>query len=155
MAYTRNIPLDLGAANAGILADLRAQLKNPDGTNNGAAVSTGFTEIGDGLYQWEYAAVPDGFIGAVLFYNNNTGINLAIVSLDNVSIDRINGDDVDGVTLAKQQELLLAFIAGQTTLIPDGGGAGIDRLELKNQAAAKIAHIDFNEDGEWVSTVIL
>ena len=51
------------------LADLRAQLFDIAGTNSGAAVSTGFVEVGtNGMYLWT-GTIPDSFIGGVKFYS--------------------------------------------------------------------------------------
>jgi hypothetical protein len=69
MAYARVIDLSLGTSNAG-LSDLRAQFVDTAGADTGAAISSGFTGFGRGLYQWYYAAFADGFRGSVRFYSN-------------------------------------------------------------------------------------
>ena len=51
---------------------LAAQLIDTAGTNVGSSVSTGFYEIGQGLYQWYYASYPDGFRGSVVFKSGST-----------------------------------------------------------------------------------
>jgi hypothetical protein len=38
----------------------------------GAEVTTGFYELGNGLYQWTYAGFPDDFRGVVKFYEQGT-----------------------------------------------------------------------------------
>jgi len=59
------------------LADLRAQLVDTTGASVGAAVSTGFVEIGtNGMYLWYYAGIPDGHVGGVKFYSNAASTNI-------------------------------------------------------------------------------
>lgn len=70
MAETLILGLNLGAARTGY-ADLRAQLLDETGASVGAAVSTGFVEVGDGFYTWYYAAFPDDFRGSVKFYRDS------------------------------------------------------------------------------------
>lgn len=71
MAYSLDYSLALGSGRTG-LADLRAQLVDTTGANVGAAISTGFVEIGSGNYLWHYASFPDGHRGGVKFYSNAT-----------------------------------------------------------------------------------
>lgn len=69
MAYTMDFSLLLGAGLAG-LVDLRAQITDTAGVNVGAAIATGFVDMGTGCYLWHYAAFPDGQRGGVKFYRN-------------------------------------------------------------------------------------
>lgn len=68
MAYTSVFALALGSGYTG-LSDLRAQLVDSGGSDVGAAVSTGFIEIGNGFYSW-VASIPDGHRGGAKFYSN-------------------------------------------------------------------------------------
>lgn len=67
MSFSETILLQLGPANAGQAANLAAQLVNPDGTNQGSPVTSGFETIGNGDYSWTYASFPDGWRGIVKF----------------------------------------------------------------------------------------
>ena len=67
MTYTLDFSLTLGTGKAG-LSDLRAQFVDTTGASVGAAISTGFVEIGSGCYLW-HAALPDGHRGGVKFYS--------------------------------------------------------------------------------------
>jgi hypothetical protein len=69
MPYTLDISLALGTSKAG-LTDLRAQLVDTAGANVGSAVSSGFSDMGQGNYLWHYASFPDGHRGGVKFYSN-------------------------------------------------------------------------------------
>lgn len=66
--YTRTFVLDAGATGL----TLTAQLVNTAGTNVGSAITTGFDEIGGGLYQWTATAIPDGHRGRVEFTDSGT-----------------------------------------------------------------------------------
>ena len=82
MSYTLDYSLALGPAFTSI-ADLRAQLVDTTGASVGGAVSTGFTEIGNGFYLWHYAAFPNNHRGGVKFYQNSIpGTILAFTSIN-------------------------------------------------------------------------
>lgn len=82
MPYTLDISLALGTSNAG-LTDLRAQLVDTAGANVGSAVSTGFSDMGQGNYLWHYASFPDGHRGGVKFYSNAApSVTLAFAAIN-------------------------------------------------------------------------
>lgn len=70
MAFTLLIGLILGKSKAGIT--LAAQLLSSDGTDYGDEIITGFSEIGNGCFQWLYEDFPDNFRGGVKFYEYGT-----------------------------------------------------------------------------------
>jgi len=59
---------------------LSAQLVNTTGANVGSAVTTGFVDLGGGMYLWHYAAFPDGHRGAVKF--SSGGVLKAIAPIN-------------------------------------------------------------------------
>lgn len=67
MTYALSFDLNLGSAG---IADARAQFIDTTGANVGAAISTGFVDVGSGFYQWYYALFADTFVGGVKFYSN-------------------------------------------------------------------------------------
>lgn len=67
MSYTLRATLSFGTSKTG-LSDLRAQLFDGDGANSGSPISTGFTEIGSGVYHWK-ATITSGFVGGAKFYS--------------------------------------------------------------------------------------
>lgn len=69
MSYELTFAISIGVSNAG-LSDLRAQLFDDSGSDVGSAVSSGFTELGDGFYVWNYASIPADHRGGVKFYSN-------------------------------------------------------------------------------------
>jgi len=80
MAYTLDIALALGAAQTGLT--LEAQLIDSTGANVGAAVTTGFYEVGVGNYLWHYAAFPDGFRGGVVFQISPGGAIMSFLAMN-------------------------------------------------------------------------
>jgi hypothetical protein len=69
MTYALSWSIGLGPANTGI-ADWRAQLVDTSGLDVGAAISTGFFEVGTGFYGWYYTSIPDAHTGGVKFYQD-------------------------------------------------------------------------------------
>lgn len=68
MAFSLNYDLNLDTAG---YTDLRAQFMVVSAgslINSGAAIDTGFYEVGSGGYYWEYSNHTDAFFGLVKFY---------------------------------------------------------------------------------------
>jgi len=70
MAYTLDISLALGSSKTGLT--LNAQLVDSILANIGSAVSSGFSEVGNGYYLWHYESFPDNFRGGVKFYEQGS-----------------------------------------------------------------------------------
>lgn len=79
MAYT--LDFAFFGRTAGV-TDWRAQLIDTAGANVGSAISTGFVDVGNGFYQWHYAAIPDAHRGGVKFYRLADSIVLAFGSIN-------------------------------------------------------------------------
>ncbi len=117
MAYAMCYGLNLGSANAG-LADLRAQLRSA-GADVGAAISTGFTDEGNGCYEWQYASFPDSFRGSVKFYSNAA----PATTLGIVGANPEDGENIDAKTTSRSShsaaDVVTALGTGSTlTAIP-------------------------------------
>lgn len=65
MSYAASITLPFGSSYPSLT--LQAQIKDSAGTDVGAAITTGFVNLGNGDYYWRYAAFADGFDGIVVF----------------------------------------------------------------------------------------
>ena len=65
MSFSLSISLLLGSSQTGLT--LSAQLIDSNGDDYGTAITTGFTEVGNGNYLWFYNAFPDDFAGGVSF----------------------------------------------------------------------------------------
>ena len=126
MTYTLDFALSLGSGKAG-LADLRAQLVDTGGASVGAAVSTGFVEIGAGNYLWHYAAIPDSHRGGVKFYSNATPATV-------LAFGALNPEEAENVDAKISTELDVLKGAGWTfetlkaiyeAIKPGGGGLSI------------------------------
>lgn len=120
MAYEATFSMSLGTSNTGI-ADLRAQLIDDSGANVGSAISTGFVEIDNGFYQWNYTSIPDGHRGGVRFYSAaSSGVTLSFGS--------INPEELEN-TDSKTSQIWHTLTSGLTT----AGSAGkllVDKLNL-------------------------
>lgn len=106
MAYQQAFGLSLGTSQTGLAAQLRAQLVSTAGANVGAVVSTGFVEIGVGLYLWHYASIPDGHRGGAVFTRNDTSAVVAFVA--------INPEDAEDIALILAKTNLIG--AGSVTV---------------------------------------
>ncbi len=117
MAYTLDFAVAVGPAHTGIV-DFRAQLVDTGGVNVGAAVATGFTEIGSGFYLWHYASIPDGHRGGVKFYQNATPATI-------LAFTSINPEEAE-YSDAKTSTRLAPTVAGNTLDVSATGEAGLD-----------------------------
>ena len=76
MSYTESFTIHLGVAYTG--KTIHAQLYDTAGTNSGAAITTGITELtgGQGIYICALT-IADSFQGGVKFYESGTSVILA------------------------------------------------------------------------------
>ena len=89
MAYTICISLSLGSSKTGLT--LNAQLLDVDLNLVGSAVSSGFSEVGNGNYLWNYSGFPDGFRGGVKFYSQGSANNvLSLVSINPEEVENVD-----------------------------------------------------------------
>ena len=69
MPKTLLITINLGPTNVGL--DLCGQVIKSDGSNMTSLIYSGFYEVGNGYYAWEYSNFPENFQGGVKFYNQS------------------------------------------------------------------------------------
>jgi len=79
MSYALDFSVVLGLASTGYT--LEAQLVNSSGAPSGAAIGSGFTEIGSGNYLWN-GTIPDAFRGGVIFKRVGITEVLAFVEIN-------------------------------------------------------------------------
>lgn len=89
MSYTLDISLALGGSKTGLT--LNAQLVDSSLSNVGSAISSGFSEVGNGYYLWHYSSFPDSFRGGVKFYQQGSPSTI----LSFVSINPQEAENVD------------------------------------------------------------
>ena len=70
----------LGPANDSLT--LNAQLVDSDGNDFGNLITTGFTNLGDGNYQWVWPSMPAGFRGTIQFIDQATAVVLSTYGID-------------------------------------------------------------------------
>jgi len=170
MAYTLDFSLALGGGQTGLT--LAAQLVDTAGSDVGSEVTTGFTEIGEGFYLWNYAAIPDDHRGGVKFYqggvpgtilafasvNPEEGEDVASILLDTGTDGVVIADDA--ITSAKYDEStaypLASADSGSTEVARTG--ADSDTLETLSDEIAVVDGIvdailvDTSVDGVVVAT---
>lgn len=142
MAYTYNATLLLGSSQTGLAATLRAALMDTTGTVHATLrdISTGFVEVGSGIYSWVYDSVPDGYRGAVVYYIGTLGVaaNFVGVTLKTASpVDGLSTLSVADIpTTAEAADALLGRnLAGGS----DGGRTVRDALRaLRNRVSRPV-----------------
>src|ERR1700742_4483294 len=80
MAFTLSINVALGKSRTG--KNLKAILVDQSGVAVGSAITTGFTEIGEGNSLWYYNSFPDGFTGGIKFLDADDDTLYAFTSLN-------------------------------------------------------------------------
>jgi len=152
------LPADTGLA-------LKAQLVNgSDGSNNGAEISTGFTELGGGEYAWHHPSFPDGFRGYALIISGASTFQTAFAvnpedAEDIAGLNDLSAADIDARLLAYDAPTKAELDASTSSLsnsVNNLAGAGFnpvtdsleqirDNLPLNAPSAAQVrAEIDAN-----------
>jgi hypothetical protein len=129
MAWTYSVDLALGGSQTGL--SLRAALC-VGVTLSVKDVATGFTERGAGVYNWTYAAMPDGFQGDVVFYTGAIGAGTDFTGVAVKAGVGVNPGEaelpgrhlaaVDGKALYQALQILGAVVAGKVS----GAGTGTE-----------------------------
>lgn len=89
MSYRINFGVSLGKSYEGL--SLAAQFINYSGTDVGDEITSGFVDLGNGLYMWSYL-ISDGFSGAVKFYEQ--GSSSEILSFAVINSREIENPDI-------------------------------------------------------------
>lgn len=129
MAYTLCISLALGSSKTGLT--LNAQLLDVGLALVGSAVSSGFSEVGNGNYLWNYNGFPDGFRGGVKFYPQGSISDvLALVSINpeeaenvDVKVSSSGGGSSNQIDINVGHS---SIVVENTTSTPIGNGTNIE-----------------------------
>lgn len=111
--------LSLGKGKAGLT--LNAQKTNSSGTDIDSPITTGFTEIGDGFYIWNYALEAD-FQGCVKFIDEDTDEVLAFTSINpnQLSPNALDLIEIeDNINLKEALIVMAAVLAGKAYIDGD------------------------------------
>lgn len=114
MAYTLSFDLNLGLVGL----TLEAQLIDTAGANVGAAVTTGFVEIGSGFYLFTHTTIPDGHRGGMKIQGVSGGTLRGFRSINPEESEPSVVWDVplEGAFTGKQiVRLISAALAGQAS----------------------------------------
>lgn len=136
MTYTLSFSLALGGSKAGLT--MAAQLVNTSGGNVGSEVTSGFTEIGEGYYLWNYASIPDNHRGGVKLYENGIpGTILAFAALNPEEAEFTNASiQADAIwayttrTLTQAAASIMATVNGSAISIMRGDTLSISLTGL-------------------------
>lgn len=157
MAYTLDTVVPAGTAG---LTDLRAQLYDTAGSNVGAAITTGFVDLGTGFYHWHYASFPDAHRGGVKFYSAAA----SSVILSAVAINPEEGENLDTklsllatasalAVVAAYVDTEIAAIKAKTDNLPASPAATSDIPSAATNASTLLASV--LESGKTVAQAIL
>ena len=100
--------LSLGRGKVGLT--LNAQPTDSTGVNVGSPITTGFTEIGDGFYIWNYALAAD-FQGCVKFIDQSTSDVLAFKAINPNTLSPNALDLIEIETDINLKEAIIAMAA--------------------------------------------
>lgn len=151
MTYEKVLTIDLGSGETGLT--LSAQLINSSGGNTGSVITTGFTEIGIGWYQW-YNEFDDEFYGGVKIFSGATFKKLYSINPEATTEafqDSIKNTIIGSATLKEALMLSSSVLAGDTS----GSGTGtITFKSIGNNAITRVVgNIDVS--GSRTTTVYL
>lgn len=151
MAYTLDFAIVLGSTKTGLT--LNAQIVDTAGADTGAAINSGFTEIGNGNYLLHLTTIPDDHRGGIKFYEDGVpGTILAFAAINPEEAENLDAsvsslptitDILSGViegtiTLQQALRLALAVLVGKSS----GGGTFThiyrDTADSKNRIIATV-----------------
>ena len=126
MAYARSFGVALGSSQTSLtlLATLIDQAGTLDGTIKD--VTSGFTEIGVGNYQWYYATIPDAFRGLAVFHVGTIGAGSDFTGVTVKAVDQINAEVSNNPwaltprTLTQTAAEVAAIVSGTTLTVTRG-----------------------------------
>jgi len=109
------ISISLGSSKAGLT--LEAMLINPNGSNNGSAITTGFVAIGDGNYVLD-TAVTQSFQGIIKIYESGQTVVLAIASINPTVLASAGLDNVavEGMNIRQAISVMSAVLTGRLSI---------------------------------------
>jgi hypothetical protein len=137
--YILTFGITLGSTDIGLTSDLRAQLMDTEAAPVGAAISTGFVEVGGGNYMLT-CSIPSGHKGGIKFYNQSTDDILAFAAINP------EDDEYKALIKAKTDTLGAGKVQVNSPVTPSGDAtiyAGYD------MTAANGLALDFLDPGDW------
>ena len=134
MAYTLDFTIALGSSKTGLT--LNAQIVTTAGVDLGSAITTGFTEIGNGNYLLHTTAIPAGHRGGIKFYESGIpGTILAFAAINPEEAERV---DVALSTLATTTALTTVDSNVDAVLVDTGTTLPAQITALNNLTAAEV-----------------
>lgn len=87
MAYTLNFTADFGS-HTGLT--LNAKLYDTAGTQTGSTITSGFVEIGDGVYSYNFTTIPDNHRGSFVIYDSSVTSRKVVFSVNPEEAENID-----------------------------------------------------------------
>jgi hypothetical protein len=140
---TRSIVIPLASNQTGL--SLSAQLVLSGGGASGGAITSGFTELGNGFYLWTYASFPSQFRGCVTL--SSAGSIVAAVAINPEEAEDVASLYSSGVEVASyasgQDPATLVWGAGSRTLSAFGFTISANMTEIAGQTVAAAGTVTF------------
>jgi hypothetical protein len=140
---TRSIVIPLAANQTGLT--LSAQLVLSGGGASGGAITSGFTELGNGFYLWTYASFPAQFRGAVTVSAAGSIVAaLAVNPEEAEDVGDLYNSGVEVATYASGQDPgTLVWASGTRTLTALGFTVSANMTEIAGQTVAAAGTVTF------------
>lgn len=140
MSFEAVISVPLGPTDTGLT--LKAQLVDTVNANVGSEVTTGFQEIGNGLYMWYYTAFPDGFRGGVTFKDAADNVKAFVdINPEEFEVMKDLNRLVQGPVVVSAATPSVTGFTTNLTGDPDGKYEGMLAIIDSGSAAGEIAFI--------------
>lgn len=142
--------LSLGKGKVGIT--LKAQKTDPTGANVDAEITTGFTEVGNGYYIWNYN-IDTEFQGCIKFIDSS---NSEILAFASINPNQLSGNGLDtieiesGINVKEALQLMAAVLAGELEITGDlnkfkgVNNPGVTRVESETTANGQRTSVSLN-----------
>jgi len=115
MTQTIVFGISLGERLSGLT--LNGQIIDTDGDDVGGAITTGFIEIGDGMYMLTCDTIPDSHAGGIKIFENGETDILGFAPINPSILDEVSEGSI---TVRQVFRFIMSWIAGKAS----GGGTG-------------------------------
>lgn len=149
MAYALSITIPFDADDTGI-ADLRAQFVDTGGVDVGGPITTGFSELGGGLYQWYYNAFANGFRGQVKFYPDSDPTKVRAAAINPQETE--TGTPIEtwevfmtrGAANLPDETLIEDFSIGEMVMMATNSEEGDGDITIKQSDGTELRTVQYN-----------
>jgi hypothetical protein len=131
MTYTLSFTADFGSLTG---LTLNAKLYDTAGSQTGATITSGFVELGDGVYSYNHAAIPDDHRGTFVIYDSGNTSRKVAISVnpeeaeytDELRTDWADGGRLDLILDARASQASVDTVDGNVdAILLDTGTDGV------------------------------